>query len=123
MATISLKTCVQSSKFLSGLVKPVAKVYASAAGYQQIGLRYDDIISEENPVVREALRRFEIAEPRASYDRAYRIRAAMQCSTTQSVLPKSQWTKPEEDIRYLRPYIDEVAAEFAEREAFDNIKI
>lgn len=37
MATITLKNCVQSSKFLSGLLKPVSKVYASAAGYQQIG--------------------------------------------------------------------------------------
>ncbi|CAO3638965.1 unnamed protein product [Cunninghamella blakesleeana] len=123
MATISLKTCVQSSKFLSGLLKPVSKVYANAAGYQQIGLKYDDLISEENLIVREALRRFEIAEPRASYDRAYRIRVAVQCSTTHSLLPKDQWTTPEKDIRYLRPYIDEVTAEFAEREAFDNIKI
>jgi ubiquinol-cytochrome c reductase subunit 7 len=37
MATISLKSVVQSSKFLSGLLKPAAKVYAGAAGYQQIG--------------------------------------------------------------------------------------
>lgn len=37
MATVSLKTVVQNSKFLSGLLKPVAKAYAGAAGYQQIG--------------------------------------------------------------------------------------
>ncbi|KAI8073113.1 cytochrome b-c1 complex subunit 7 [Gongronella butleri] len=121
--TISLKNAVQGSKFLSGLLKPVSKVYASAAGYRQIGLRYDDLIAEENPTVKEALRRFEIASPRAAYDRAYRIRVAMQCSTTQSVLPKEQWVTPEQDVRYLQPYIDEVTAEQAEREAFDNIKL
>ncbi|KAI8086049.1 cytochrome b-c1 complex subunit 7 [Halteromyces radiatus] len=122
MATISLKSVVQNSKFLSGLLKPAAKAYAGAAGYQQIGLKYDDLISEENPLVKEALRRLEIAEPRQMYDRAYRMRVAMQCSLTHSILPKSEWTTHETDVRYLQPYIEEVSAEFAEREAFDNIK-
>lgn len=107
-----------------------------------IGLRYDDLISEENELVQEALRRLEIAEPREMYDRAYRIRVAQQCSLTHSLLPKSQWVTAEtvsindnnnsgwdsnivaiQDKRYLRPYIDEVAAEFAERGDFDNIKV
>ncbi|ORX51334.1 14 kDa subunit of cytochrome bd ubiquinol oxidase [Hesseltinella vesiculosa] len=123
MATISLKNVVQNSKFLSGLLTPVSKVYASAAGYREIGLRYDDLIAEENPLVKEALRRLEIAEPRAAYDRAFRIRQAVQCSTTQSVLPKDKWITEEQDIRYLKPYMDEVSAEFAERDAFDNIKV
>lgn len=37
MSTISLKNVVLNSKFLSGLMKPAAKAYAGAAGYQQIG--------------------------------------------------------------------------------------
>ncbi|ORZ24047.1 cytochrome b-c1 complex subunit 7 [Absidia repens] len=123
MATISLKSVVQSSKFLSGLLKPAAKVYAGAAGYQQIGLKYDDLIAEESPLVKEALRRLEIAEPRQAYDRAYRIRVAMQCSLSHTLLPKDQWTTHQTDVRYLQPYIDDVTAEFAERDAFDNIKI
>lgn len=50
------------------------------------------MISEESPLVKEALRRLEIAEPRQAYDRAYRIRVAMQCSLSHSLLPKDQWT-------------------------------
>ncbi|KAI7898282.1 cytochrome b-c1 complex subunit 7 [Cokeromyces recurvatus] len=121
--SLTLKSFVQNSKFLSSLLKPVSKVYAGAAGYRQIGLRYDDLISEESDLVQEALRRFAIAEPREAYDRAYRIRVAQQCSLTHQLLPKSQWVTPEKDIRYLQPYIDEVAAELAERDVFDNIKV
>jgi ubiquinol-cytochrome c reductase subunit 7 len=35
--SLSLKSFVQGSKFLSGLLKPVSKAYAGAAGYRQIG--------------------------------------------------------------------------------------
>jgi hypothetical protein len=60
-----------------------------------IGLKYDDLRSEESPLVKEALRRLEIAEPREAYDRAYRIRVAMQCSLSHTLLPKEQWTTHE----------------------------
>ncbi|KAI7878301.1 14 kDa subunit of cytochrome bd ubiquinol oxidase [Lichtheimia hyalospora FSU 10163] len=121
--SITLKSFVQNCKVLNGLLTPVANVYANAAGYRKIGLRYDDLISEENELVQEALRRLEIAEPREMYDRAYRIRVAQQCSLTHSLLPKEQWVTSSTDKSYLRPYIDEVAAEFAERGDFDNIKV
>ncbi|KAI8336490.1 cytochrome b-c1 complex subunit 7 [Blakeslea trispora] len=121
--SLTLKSFVQNSKLLSGFLKPVSKAYAGAAGYRQIGLRYDDLISEESELVQEALRRLEIAQPREAYDRAYRIRVAQQCSLSHQLLPKSQWVSPSQDVRYLQPYIDEVAAERAEREAFNNIKV
>jgi hypothetical protein len=35
--SLSLKSLVQNSKFLTGLLTPVSKVYAGAAGYRQIG--------------------------------------------------------------------------------------
>jgi ubiquinol-cytochrome c reductase subunit 7 len=35
--SLSLKSFVQSSKLLSGFLKPVSKAYAGAAGYRQIG--------------------------------------------------------------------------------------
>lgn len=35
--SITLKHFVQNSKFLSGLLKPAAGLYANAAGYRQIG--------------------------------------------------------------------------------------
>jgi Arc/MetJ family transcription regulator len=56
-----------------------------------LGLRYDDLIAEESELVQEALRRFEIAEPRAAYDRAYRIRVAQQCSLSHQLLSKDKW--------------------------------
>ncbi|ORY93764.1 cytochrome b-c1 complex subunit 7 [Syncephalastrum racemosum] len=121
--SITLKSFVQSSKALSGLLKPVASIYANAAAYQKLGLRYDDLVAEESDVVQEAIRRLEIAEPREAYDRAYRLRVAQQLSLSHQLLPKDQWVTREQDKRYLQPYIDEVAAEFAERDAFDNIKV
>ncbi|KAI7871140.1 cytochrome b-c1 complex subunit 7 [Spinellus fusiger] len=120
--SLSLKTFIQSSKFLSGLVTPVAKAYVSAAGYRQIGLYYDDLLVEESPLVQEALRRLEINNPTAAYERAYRIRVAQQCSLSHTLLPREEWVTPQQDERYLQPLIDEVTAEFAEREAFDNVK-
>jgi hypothetical protein len=60
-----------------------------------LGLKYDDLLAEESPLVKEALRRLEIAEPRQVYDRAYRIRVAMQCSLSHTLLPKDQWTTQE----------------------------
>ncbi|RCI04014.1 Cytochrome b-c1 complex subunit 7 [Rhizopus stolonifer] len=121
--SLSLKSFVQSSKLMSGLLKPLSAAYADAAGYRKIGLKYDDLVAEENEIVKEALRRLEIAEPRAAYDRAYRIRVAQQLSLSHQLLPKNEWVKSTEDIRYLQPYIEQISAERAEREAFDNIKV
>ncbi|GAB5589720.1 Cytochrome b-c1 complex subunit 7 [Umbelopsis nana] len=120
---LTLKSAVQNSKFLASFLKPVSSAYANISGYRQIGLRYDDLIVEENDIAQEALRRLELSNPRAAYDRAYRLRVAQQCSLSHSLLPQEQWTKPEEDFRYLQPILDEVTAEFAEREAFDTAKI
>ncbi|CAG8488704.1 3011_t:CDS:2 [Ambispora gerdemannii] len=95
---------------------------ASVKSYVQNkkGLRYDDIIHEESETVQEALRRLPIHED--NY-RSLRIRNAFQLSIQHNILPKEQWIKPEEDVRYLSPIIAEVVAEEAEREAFDAMKI
>lgn len=55
--------------------------------------RADDLIVEENEDVILALKRLP---PKESYDRVYRLRRAFQCSVTHKLLPKDQWTKPEE---------------------------
>lgn len=34
--------------------------------------------------------------PKETYDRVFRIRRATQCSYQHKLLPKSDWTKPEE---------------------------
>ncbi|CAM0137420.1 Cytochrome b-c1 complex subunit 7, mitochondrial [Umbelopsis sp. WA50703] len=120
---LSLKSAVQGSKFLSSLLKPVSSTYANVMGYRKMGLYYDDLIVEENDIAQEALRRLTLSNPRAAYDRVYRLRVAQQLSLSHTLLPQEQWTKPEQDVRYLQPLVDEVTVEFAEREAFDNAKV
>lgn len=61
--------------------------------------RADDLIVEENEDVLKALKRLP---PQEAYDRVYRLRRAMQCSSTAKILPKSEWTKPEE-VRTAAP--------------------
>ncbi|KAF8453484.1 cytochrome b-c1 complex subunit 7 [Terfezia claveryi] len=92
--------------------------YKDLAGYRKIGLLADDLISEEDPIVQQALKRLP---PKASYDRVYRMRRAMQCSLSHTLLPPNEQTKPEEDIPYLLPYINELLREKAEREELDAL--
>jgi hypothetical protein len=56
-------------------------------------IRWDDLLEEEDEVVQLALRRLT---PKESYDRIFRIRRAVQCSYQHKLLPKEEWTKPEE---------------------------
>lgn len=71
----------------------------------------DDVLYE-NEDVKEALRRL----PKDLYDeRHYRIIRALHLSMTKTILPKEQWTKYEEDFKYLEPYIKEVEKEREER--------
>ncbi|KAI9291278.1 ubiquinol-cytochrome c reductase complex 14 kDa protein [Neoconidiobolus thromboides FSU 785] len=83
------------------------------------GLKYDDLIVEENDVVKEALRRLPAKQ---ASDRAYRLKVAFGLSTAKAELPRDQWTKPSEDEPYLLPIIEEVEKEFKEREQFDTLK-
>ncbi len=50
-------------------------------------------MEEEREVVGLALRRLT---PKETYDRVYRIRRATQCSYQHKLLPKAEWTKPED---------------------------
>ncbi|WBW74762.1 ubiquinol-cytochrome-c reductase complex subunit 6 [Schizosaccharomyces osmophilus] len=118
MQPISLAKYIQKSPFLYKLLKPVSQAYINLAGYRKFGLRYDDLTLEENEVVEKALNRLPEQE---SFDRVYRIRRAMQLSIENKILPKSEWTKGEEDTLYLRPIVKRVAEEKQEREAFDSL--
>ncbi|CAG8729047.1 20852_t:CDS:2 [Dentiscutata erythropus] len=120
MSYPTLYNTVKNSRFLYGLLKPVASFYANIAGYRQLGLRYDDISSDDGDITKEALKRIS---PKEQDLRTYRIRNAFQLSLQHDILPKEKWTKPEDDVRYLSPHIDEVVKEEEEREAFDAIKI
>ncbi|GFG30467.1 hypothetical protein Cfor_09309 [Coptotermes formosanus] len=78
-----------------------------------LGLHHDDCYDEDIPDVKEALRRL----PAHLVDeRNFRIMRAMQLSIQKTILPKEEWVKFEEDNRYLKPYIEEVARERQEKE-------
>ncbi|KAG0292948.1 Cytochrome b-c1 complex subunit 7 [Linnemannia gamsii] len=119
MSGITLVNQVKSSKFLSGLLQPVANAFVNAAGYRKLGLRYDDVLREETDIIREAVNRLPDNE---GYERVYRMKVAFQYSLSHTIATKDTALKPEDDVRYLTPIIDEVAAEFAEKEDFNNIK-
>ncbi|KAL0947163.1 hypothetical protein HGRIS_013290 [Hohenbuehelia grisea] len=116
----SLAPYIKSSRTLSGWFKPFAAWYAQAAGYRQFGLKYDDLLVEERDDVQRAIGRLTTRE---GYDRAYRFKRASQCSVLQKQLPKEEWIKPEEDVRYLRPHVVEVEKENLERQAWDTASV
>jgi len=101
-------------------LKPFADWYASIAGYRQMGLKYDDLLIEEREDVKKALSRLSTKE---TYDRVYRLRRASQASVLHQNLPKEQWIKAEEDVRYLRPYVEDVHNEDLERAKWDTIEV
>jgi len=49
----SFASAVKNSRGLYGFLKPLADKYANLAGYRQHGLKYDDILIEENDVVQK----------------------------------------------------------------------
>ncbi|KAF5376552.1 hypothetical protein D9757_008296 [Collybiopsis confluens] len=112
MATLAPK--VLASKSLAAWIAPVAHWYTNLAGYRKYGLKYDDLVIEETE---DALGRLT---PRERFDRAYRMKRASQASVLHAPLEKADWTKPQEDVRYLRPHIAEVEKENAERTMWDT---
>ena len=61
--------------------------------YKCQGLFRDDIISENDPVIQEALKRLSDKE---AFDRTFRLRRAIQLNLNHDTLPTSEQTKPEE---------------------------
>ncbi|KAJ3513227.1 hypothetical protein NLJ89_g3063 [Agrocybe chaxingu] len=115
---LSLAPYVQSSRTLSKWITPIANWYVNASGYRKYGFKYDDILVEENPTVQRALTRLTLRE---KYDRAYRLKRASQASVLHAPLPKELWTTEAEDVRYLRPHVEEVAKEEEERKKWDSL--
>ncbi|KAG7530763.1 hypothetical protein FFLO_04805 [Filobasidium floriforme] len=85
-----------------------------------MGLKWDDLLMEEREDVQKAISRLP---EREQYDRAFRIRTAVQQSILHKGLPKDQWVTPEQDTRYMTPYVLQVEAENNERAYYDNIEV
>ncbi|XP_046841684.1 cytochrome b-c1 complex subunit 7-like isoform X2 [Xenia sp. Carnegie-2017] len=91
--------------------------YLNASGYRQLGLRRDDLMNDEDtPELTEAVRRLSEEERNM---RMFRVKRALDLSMKHQLLPKEEWTKPEEDIEYLSPILEEVKAEKKERESWN----
>ena len=93
------------------------KFVFEAAGYNQYGLLHDDLLNDYIPAVDEAIRRLP---EKLRDERNYRMLRANQLYIQHDILPKDQWVKMEDDVRYLEPYVREVAAEIEERELWDK---
>ncbi|KAJ8583044.1 14 kDa subunit of cytochrome bd ubiquinol oxidase [Rhizopogon salebrosus TDB-379] len=116
----SLAPHVRSSRTLKKYVTPIAHWYADLMGYRKMGLKYDDLQVEESSQVQRAIGRLT---PRETYDRAYRFKIASDCDLHHESLPKEQWTKPEDDKRYLMPHIVSVLEEEGERATWDTMTV
>ncbi|KAI9338152.1 cytochrome b-c1 complex subunit 7 [Obelidium mucronatum] len=90
--------------------------HASAMGHRAFGLKEDDLIPDEGPLIQEALRRLSPAEREA---RLFRFRRAFALSTSQTELELQDQIPASQDTPYLRPLIDIVEAEIATKENFD----
>ncbi|KFA61388.1 hypothetical protein S40285_03607 [Stachybotrys chlorohalonatus IBT 40285] len=117
---VSLAPFVLRRPWLVKALTPIANWYTGAAGYRQVGLRYDDLLEEEREATQIALKRLS---PKEAYERIYRIRRAQQCSYQHKILPRDQWTKPEDDIRYMKPILEQVEAELIEKDALDSMTV
>ncbi|XP_056378413.1 cytochrome b-c1 complex subunit 7 isoform X1 [Hyla sarda] len=94
----------------------LCKWYYGLAGFNKLGLMRNDTIYE-SPDVQEAIRRLP---PKVYDDRMFRIKRALDLDMKKTILPKEQWTKYEEDVPYLEPYLKEVIRERKEREEWNK---
>ena len=120
MASLSFASFISKRPWLLNMIKPAAGWYGNAAGYRQLGLRADDLLTEEDETNLLAIKRLS---PKENYDRIYRLRRATQLSLRQKVLPRAEWTKAEEDVAYLSPLIEQILAEQAEKESLDTMTV
>ncbi|CCH58531.1 hypothetical protein TBLA_0A07410 [Henningerozyma blattae CBS 6284] len=105
---------------LRNTLVPIANLFTELSGYRKLGLKKDDLVSEENPIVQKALRRLDQDE---SYARVYRIIRAHQTELTHHLLPRNDWIKANEDASYLLPYILQAEKEAAEKNELDNLQV
>lgn len=117
---VKISDYILSRPTLSKIVVPAAKAFCAYAGYREMGLKFNDLLLEETPVMQKAIARLPADE---SYARAYRMITAHQLSLSHDLLPPNKAVKPEEDNHYLIPYILEAEKEAFEKHELDNIQV
>jgi len=88
----------------------------SISYFNQLGMQHDDTLSE-TPAVKEALRRLP---KRLLDERQFRMTRALYLSMRKEILPKEEWTKWENDVKYLQPYLAEVEKEMEEEQEWNK---
>lgn len=117
-----VKTCdwILARPILARAITPLAKTFCAYAGYREMGLKFNDLIVEENPIAQKAISRLPAD---VSYARNFRIITAHQLGISHQLLPASKAVKPEEDTHYLIPYLLEAEKEALEKTELDHIKV
>ncbi|KAJ3302250.1 Cytochrome b-c1 complex subunit 7 [Kappamyces sp. JEL0829] len=109
----NIRALKQSKPYLA-----ISEMHSNLMGYRKQGLFYDDLVPEENEIVKEALNRLS---PQERLARTFRFRRALNLSMKKISLPPSEWTKPEEDVRYLEPILKVIEAEETARFYYGNM--
>ncbi|WPK24071.1 hypothetical protein PUMCH_001327 [Australozyma saopauloensis] len=111
---------VLSKPVLARAITPLAKAFCAYAGYREMGLKFNDIINEENPISQKAISRLPAD---VSYARNFRIITAHQLGLSNQLLPANKAVKPEDDTHYLIPYLLEAEKEAFEKAELDHIQV
>ncbi|CAX41239.1 cytochrome b-c1 complex subunit, putative [Candida dubliniensis CD36] len=122
----SITSVVKAANFilsrptLSKIITPLAKQFTAYAGYREMGLKFNDLLLEETPIMQTAIKRLP---SELSYSRNFRILTAHQLALSHQILPPEKAVKPEEDDNYLIPYILQAEKEAFEKAELDNIEV
>lgn len=83
--------------------------------HNQVGLLFHDV-RQITPDFIKAVRRLprELTE-----QRDFRMSRALHLAAARSILPRDEWLKYEDDIPYLKPYMDIIAQENEDRTSWD----
>merc|ERR1712179_441537 len=117
MGTSKMAVSTKAPTFLGQIYQTMKRVAYNASGFNKYGLMHDDVLYE-TPDVEEALRRLPT---KLIDERNFRITRALQYSGHKKFLAKEDWTKYEEDVRYLQPYLTEVIKERLENKHYGRI--
>ncbi|KAJ2815238.1 Cytochrome b-c1 complex subunit 7, partial [Coemansia erecta] len=73
----------QKNAAFRAVCRPLAKTWVGLSGYRRLGLRYDDLLREETPIIQAAIARLSREE---TDGRVYRQKRAFQLSLSHQEL-------------------------------------